>query len=233
MKHAMPLRRTALIATAAACLLATSASAAEVVLNSVLDLSLANLTATSVAAGGVSGFLAALPLSAPFDVAEGDTFTWNLDFLGAQALTVENLGQLAPLVYTQTGADQQPAAVRLNGRIDLLDANGQIVATAQKTDTNGAVHIGQLWQGLEFGSPVSLTFSGFHYSGVVEEYSQVHPAIPDYVVRTYNGPAFYVDGSSVTLGVAVPAPEPGAWALMIAGFGLAGGALRRRRAATA
>jgi hypothetical protein len=38
---------------------------------------------------------------------------------------------------------------------------------------------------------------------------------------------------SVTLPVASGAPEPTVWALMIAGFGMAGGALRRRRAALA
>ena len=32
---------------------------------------------------------------------------------------------------------------------------------------------------------------------------------------------------------AAAAPEPAAWALMIAGFGFAGGALRRRRAGAA
>ena len=205
------------------------AAAAEVVLNSVLDLSLAGVAADSMSAGGYFGFPAALPLTTPFDVAEGDTFTWNLDFKGNQTLTVENLSQLIPLVLTRS-SDQQPAAVRLTGRIDLLDANGQVVATAQKTSTDGVALIGQLWSGLDFGSPALLTFSGFHYSGLVEEYSQVHPAIPDYVVRTYDGPAFYVGGSRVSLGVAVP--EPAAWALMIGGFSLAGGALRRRRAAS-
>jgi hypothetical protein len=59
----------------------------------------------------------------------------------------------------------------------------------------------------------------------------VHPAIPDYAVRTYDGPAFYVTGSRVSVGEAVP--EPAAWVLMIGGFGLAGGALRRRKAGTA
>jgi hypothetical protein len=220
----------AALAASAVWLLPTGADAADVVLNSVLDLSLAGVTASSVSAGDYSGFPAALPLTAPFEVAEGDTFIWNLDFKGNQTLTVENLALLTPLVFT-LGSDPKPATVRMTGRIDLLDAGGQVVATAQKTDTNGAVHIGQLWQGLEFGSPVSLTFSGFHYSGVVEEYGTVHPAIPDYAVRTYDGPSFYLEGSRVSVGEAVAVPEPAAWVLLIAGFGLTGGALRRRKAA--
>lgn len=40
-------------------------------------------------------------------------------------------------------------------------------------------------------------------------------------------------GLSVTPGGAGPVPEPASWALMIAGFGLAGAAVRRRRALTA
>jgi hypothetical protein len=36
-------------------------------------------------------------------------------------------------------------------------------------------------------------------------------------------------GASITFDAPSGAPEPGAWALMIAGFGLAGGALRRRQ----
>lgn len=220
-------RMTLLAAAAAAAVLSlpAGASAATVVLNSVLDLSLAGVTPNSVTAGEYYGFSAALPLAPPFDVAEGDTFTWNLDFKGDQVLTVENLSLLMPFVFTRH-ADQQPAAVRMTGRIDLLGAGGQVVATAQKTSTDGAVIIGQVWNGSEFGSPASLTFAGFHYSGVVEEYSQVLEVIPDYVVRTYDGPSFYLEGSSVSVGQAVP--EPTTWALMLAGFGLAGGALRRR-----
>src|SRR5690349_2647942 len=99
MKPARRRSRAGLFAATAASavlLLAPSASATEVVLNSVLDLSLAGLTATSVSAGGYFGFPAALPPATAFDVAEGDTFTWNLDFKGGQVLTVETLDLLMP-----------------------------------------------------------------------------------------------------------------------------------------
>jgi hypothetical protein len=44
---------------------------------------------------------------------------------------------------------------------------------------------------------------------------------------------FAVSGDGGSLGLFIPVPEPASWALMITGFGLAGGALRRRRAALA
>ncbi len=53
------------------------------------------------------------------------------------------------------------------------------------------------------------------------------------VFTSYNDPAFnYFDDVSVR-GPGQGVPEPGVWSLMIGGFGLAGGALRRRRALTA
>lgn len=44
---------------------------------------------------------------------------------------------------------------------------------------------------------------------------------------------FTITSATVSDAVSAPAPEPGTWALMIGGFGLAGAALRRRRATVA
>ena len=54
------------------------------------------------------------------------------------------------------------------------------------------------------------------------------------VVVTDTGPpsAFAISGLSGTADFAGGVPEPTTWALMLGGFGLAGAALRRRRAAT-
>jgi hypothetical protein len=56
-------------------------------------------------------------------------------------------------------------------------------------------------------------------------------ALTDLTYTFRHDPAyFYVDDVSVT-GLAGAVPEPASWALMIAGVGVAGGALRRRRSA--
>ena len=47
-----------------------------------------------------------------------------------------------------------------------------------------------------------------------------------------NGSSVFADNLTVTPQLA-NVPEPGSWALLIAGFGAAGGALRRRSAMTA
>jgi hypothetical protein len=67
-----------------------------------------------------------------------------------------------------------------------------------------------------------LTFNPFTLKGYDLAYSQAGLAVK------------HSTGSNLTVALATAAvPEPGSWAMMIAGFGLIGGAMRRRASATA
>lgn len=219
-----------LLGAGAACLVAGaagSASAATVTMTATADLTLAEVSATSIRAGNYFSQADALPLATPLDVAEGDTFIVEVDFLGNQILTVEDLGMAWSLVITKDNA--QADSINMTGMLELLGLDGSVVlASVEKTNTDSAIHISQVFNGGDFGSPASVTFAGFRYTGVVNDYAT-------FTTRTYDGPSLWFDGSSVTVGegqVGV-VPEPGTWALMILGFGAAGSMLRRRTACAA
>ena len=94
------------------------------------------------------------------------------------------------------------------------------------------------------GSPYVL-FINSAFAGV--DFFGINPSLAAFVTKGAAPETFDFVGGSVkvggpsyggffdysTLRVTAGAPEPAAWALMIGGFGLAGAALRRRRAAAA
>jgi hypothetical protein len=71
-----------------------------------------------------------------------------------------------------------------------------------------------------------------YYVGLATNWGVTHPNSTSHAVGIYS-----VGGSNqgfgVTQGFAMGVAEPGAWALMIGGFGLAGASLRRRRSVAA
>lgn len=69
-----------------------------------------------------------------------------------------------------------------------------------------------------------------HYVSVSDSSFWAQVIGPDFSPRDYSG-TFVLD--SVTIHTDAPAPEPSTWALMIAGFAIAGAALRRREARAA
>lgn len=77
------------------------------------------------------------------------------------------------------------------------------------------------------GDILLTTSSAVQFFGYTSEtpFTQVRLGMPFY----YFGEGRFPTIDNVTFG-AVGVPEPGSWALMIGGFGLAGAALRRRRA---
>jgi hypothetical protein len=108
-------------------------------------------------------------------------------------------------------------------------------------DTNFFFAAPVVFQGAYFAGPTgpgAITF-GLYYGGVLVHTSASldATATPTFLASGYGGPVdevrvngprdmFVMDDVTYT---AADVPEPAAWALLIAGFGLAGASLRRRR----
>jgi hypothetical protein len=155
-----------------------------------------------------------------FDLAEGDALDFTIDFLGAQTLTLTNASFLWAFIYSGSPVSD----VTGTGTLSLLDGSGTAFLTSNsKTSTEGSVHFGQQFNPADFtgGLPASLTFSGLRFVGTLDDYVEV-----GVTTRNYNNPAFFLNTDEAIIGGAVP--EPGTWALMIGGFGMAGAMLRRR-----
>ncbi len=209
------LLKTALLAGALG--FAGQAQAAVVAVNQTLD-----LTQPKAAPGpGFQGWNDTPAFNGGYSVsiAAGDTFDYTVDFLGSQTLTVDNLSAVWAFSFSGSPSSQ----VTGTGIFSFLDALGNAFLTSNiLTDTEGDAHFGQYFTSSEFagGLPASLTFSGVRYTGTLDSYDT-----PGAEARLYNQPAFYFVADSTDVGGAVP--EPASWALMIAGFGLIGGAMRR------
>jgi hypothetical protein len=202
----------ALISLGMATVAAGQAQAAVIVVNQTLDL-------TQPQAGGFfQGWQGTPAFNGGFnvDIAQGDTFDFTIDFLGSQTLTLANLSFIWAFSYSGEPASD----VTGTGTFSFLDSLGSAFLTSNvKTDTEGSVHFGQFFNDSDFtgGLPTSITFSGVRYNGTLDSYSN-----QSITTRSYDNPAL--------LFLASPAvPEPASWVLMIAGFGLAGAAMRRRR----
>lgn len=209
------------------CLFAGVANAAQVVLNATADLTKALVNPGLVQAGNYFGQADALPLVPVFTVSEGDTFVYNLDFLGNQVLNVTGLSLLWPLVLM---ADGNGSSINMTGTLQILDIDGQVIASGTRTNDDGGIHIAQVFFAEHLNEPASFQMAGLRYEGVLNNY------YGDGTSRQINGPSFMVQASAVTLAEGVPTavpgvPEPATWALMIGGFSGAGAMLRRRRAA--
>jgi hypothetical protein len=80
----------------------------------------------------------------------------------------------------------------------------------------------------DFKVTEAFTLNGVASSAAFNNWEESSHRSGDTLDSNVNG-GFYYSDNPVTDGV----PEPASWALMIAGFGLAGAALRRQRATVA
>jgi len=218
-----------LAATAAAVTIAGVAQANTVTLNETLDISQPQ---NGGAFGGWRGFGPFSPTYS-FDLAAGDGVDMTVDFVGEQSLTLVNVSTLWLFNFVTDG---DSADVNVTGSLQLLDTHGAVILQSNiLTDTEGEAHFGQFFGPGDFASlPNSITFGGLRYQGTLNGYEANQPdQTPGVVSRTYGDPDFAFTADSAVVNGVGGVPEPASWALMIAGFGLAGASLRRRRALAA
>jgi hypothetical protein len=197
-------------AVIAATALSVPAYATDIVVNQTLDITqpMAGIFPAFYGWQGTPAFDGGFNVA----IAEGDTFDFTIDFLGSQALTVNNPAQ----VWVFSFADQD-SDVKGTGTFSFLDASGLPILTSNvKTDTEGAIHFGQYFRDSDFagGLPSSITFSGVRYSGTLDDYID-----SGVTIKNYDRPAFMISA----------VPEPGTYAMLLVGLGLLGSMARRRK----
>lgn len=200
----------------AAMALAASASgayAATIKLNSTIDLTQWFTGGTAVSMMGSapdSGF-----------VQRGDTVDLTIDFLGTQTLTITNPTRID--VYTSV---DRPDFYSASSTLTYKGLSGPANATIpSSTPTICCILYSRFLQPNLTTGPGTIEFSGVRV--IFSDIDFVTPTGGTVVTRGF----FEAVGDQFSIGSAVP--EPASWTMLIAGFGLVGGAMRRRATAVA
>lgn len=195
---------------AAAALLASTTAGASTTTGSTTTIHL-TLNAALIAdtGNGFTGSVQGAPAFAPpvsFNLAEGDTLDYTVQFLPGQSLTLVNPTLLWSFIFADVVSE-----VTATGTLALLNGSGAAFFTSQsRTDTEGDVHIGQYFDlGDLVGLPSTVTFSGLRYVGKVVDY-----VAPGVTTRAYAEPYFTFSADSFVASV----PEPGTSGLWCAGL---------------
>jgi hypothetical protein len=188
---------------------ASAASAVTVTVSHVYDpanILIANITGEPVA---------------PFALDVGDTLDLTITFLGG--VTVTAVGEDGLWLLALTG--DFGATLQTTGTLEFLGASGNVVAgPIPLAQTNSSIHVGSYYSsGLYRTDANPISFTGLRQIITIDSSDVAGP-------RTYNRIALTHFAGVVEGGVI---PEPATWAMLIAGFGLVGGALRRARPALA
>ena len=171
-------------------------------------------------------------LLTPFTLEVGDTLDFTLTFTGGQSISLTGDSYVWLLSLTHDGSQ----ALETTGTLEFLGASGDVLnGPIPISQTDQEVHIGNYYdQSLYRTGGGAISFSGLRQIITINSATEIGGGedeidVLDVGPREYYSIALDTDGQ---VGSAV-VPEPATWALMIAGFGLAGGALRRRSAARA
>ncbi len=207
------MKRFAALVGALALALPVTANADTVTLNHVLDPAL------------ISTFISQDTLAMPFNLGVGDTLDFTLTFTGGQSVVLTGDSYLWMVFLT---SDEGGASLDTTGTYEFLGASSNVVSgPIPISQDNSFAHVGNyLFESLYRTNSAPISFSGIRQiitiNGVVN-------TDPDNIStsRDYASIALATDGRIGAI------PEPGTWALMIGGFGLAGAWLRRRRAVVA
>lgn len=184
-------------------------------------LGLAVAAALSVMAGGAQAASYVvqqtidLDLIGPYDLgnaitlAEGDALDLTVDFAGGPFRYTFDIAYLG----LASSGGQPTGNAHMTGFLQLLGKNGFVT---HQVAVNDFVTQGQAaFVGAVGGFPYDARTYGVRVVGELTDYEPV-----GLTSRTYDRLSFWYSGAAI--------PEPSTWALLIAGFGLAGAGLRRR-----
>lgn len=165
---------------------------------------------------------------APFDISvtEGDIVEWTLRFLPGQSLSVETPQQFNSILLFDEPIfiDVGPMSMTfLRNSAPILQADGSHPLLRMGQGIGSTVNLPGAPSVLEFDALVA----SFQIVGFVPNPGDAAPTTVDFeqAFVTILGSGFRVNPGAGAGSV----PEPATWALMLAGFGAAGAALRRRR----
>ena len=172
----------------------------------------------------------------PFFLSVGDTFIYNIRFVGNSVQSYNNLGIVSSSFFTPSSRPpgSPPLAntgISSTSVLSFLDQAGNVIFSSNIVTFNdpplnqGYNSPGRSFGAVDFPSPslAGITrFSAIRIVGTVDAFSD--PSVT----------ALEYDRLSLTLGLNTPVggvPEPATWAMMLIGFGGIGAAMRTRRKA--
>jgi hypothetical protein len=157
-------------------------------------------------------------LASPITLGVGDTLDMTITFAGGATVFANGEDGLWSLVLTSTGPS---ATLQTTGTLEFLGASANVVAgPIALVQQNSFVHLGAYYA----NSLYRLDSNQISFTGL----RQIITITGDNIGQAREYQTIALTHFSGQVGAAVP--EPASWALMIAGFGLAGAAARRRTA---
>lgn len=221
-----------IVAIAALVLNATAASAAIVIVNQTMDLSLGTAPSNdpSLAFFGANAFS-----SVNVQISEGDTLDWTIRFLPGQSLDLADPQFLYPVLHPDFVGGYMPPGTYLTqldpAVLQFLGPSDEVLADLifYPNGISANAIIGLFSETTPGGAGLNgpITISGLRTVLNLGDYVN----IPEQTL-TFTSAGLTLRDRGHDFGFPpppAPAPEPTSWALLIIGFGAAGAVLRRSR----